>query len=151
MGLIVGVRLTTRISNLLGVKMEKVTFWCDSVNVLWWVRRRSRNFKLFVANRVGEIQTSTQPTQWRQIPTKVNSADILSRGMHAAKLSDCDSWGRGPLFLQESEDAWHKNKAFDTPVGDAGINTSASQGMKSTHTAPEIYYSMRRTFVALKY
>ena len=32
MGAIVGVRLTTRISDVLGVKMDKVTFWCDSVN-----------------------------------------------------------------------------------------------------------------------
>ena len=99
MGAIVGMRLTTRISDVLGVKMEKVTFWCDSVNVLWWVRGRSRNFKPFVANRVGEIQTFTQPTQWRYVPTKVNPADILSRGMHAGELAECDSWWRGPVFL----------------------------------------------------
>ena len=55
MGEIVGVQLTTRISSVLGVKMTKSTFWCDNVNVLWWVRGRSRNFKPFVANRVGEI------------------------------------------------------------------------------------------------
>ena len=63
MGAIVGVRLTTRISDVLGVKVEKVTFWCDSVNVLRRVRGRSRNFKPFVANRVGEIQRFTQPMQ----------------------------------------------------------------------------------------
>ena len=50
MGGIVGVRLTTRISEFLGVNMTKSTFWCDSVNVLWWVRGRSRNFKPFIAN-----------------------------------------------------------------------------------------------------
>ena len=53
MGAIVGVRLTTRISEVLGVKMTKSTFWCDNVNMLWWVRGRNRNFKPFVANRVG--------------------------------------------------------------------------------------------------
>ena len=34
MGAIVGVRLTTRISEVLGEKMTKSTIWCDSVNVL---------------------------------------------------------------------------------------------------------------------
>ena len=34
MGAIVGVRLTTRISEVLGVKMTNSTFWSDSVNVL---------------------------------------------------------------------------------------------------------------------
>ena len=103
--------------------MDKVTFWCDSVNGLWWVRGRSRDFKPFVANRIEEIQTNTQSTQWRYVPTKVNPADMLSRGMHATDLVECNSWWRGPLFLRESEDAWPKNKAFDTPVGDAEITT----------------------------
>ena len=90
--------------------MDKVTFWCDSVKVLWWVRGRSRNFKPFVANRVGEIQTFTQPTQWRFVPTKVNPADILSRRMNEGELAECDSWWRGPVFLRESEDVWPQNK-----------------------------------------
>ena len=53
MGAAVAVRLTTRISVVLGLSIAKSTFWCDSVNVLWRVRRRSRNFNPFVANRVG--------------------------------------------------------------------------------------------------
>ena len=61
MGAVVGVRFTTRISEVLGLSIAKSTFWCDSVNVLWWVRGRSRNFKSFVANRVGEIHNSTDP------------------------------------------------------------------------------------------
>ena len=53
MGAAVAVRLTTRTSVVLGLSITKSTFWCDSVNVLWRVRRRSRNFNPFVANRVG--------------------------------------------------------------------------------------------------
>ena len=63
MGAIVGVRLASRIAEVLGIKLTETTFWCDSVNVLWWVRGRSRNFKPFVANRIGEIQTNTEPNQ----------------------------------------------------------------------------------------
>ena len=53
MGAFVGVRLTKRISTTLDIPMSTTVFWSDSVNVLWWVRRRSRQFKPFVANRVG--------------------------------------------------------------------------------------------------
>ena len=51
------------------------------MKVLWWIRGRSRQFKPFVANRVGEIQSNTDPEQWRYVPTGMNPADILSRGM----------------------------------------------------------------------
>ena len=94
MGAVVGIRLTTRIAEVLGIQMTKSTFWCDSVNVLWWVRGRSRNFKPFVAHRVDEIQTQTDPNQWRYVPTKVNPADMLSRGMPANDLAKCNSWWR---------------------------------------------------------
>ena len=59
MGAIVGVRLTTGISEILGVKMTNSTFWSDSVNVLWWVRARSRNFKPFVAESAKYKQAPT--------------------------------------------------------------------------------------------
>ena len=104
MGAVVGVRPTTRIVEVLGIQMTKSTFWCDSVNVLWWVRGRSRNFKPFVAHRVGEIQTQTDPNQWRYVPTKVNPADMLSRGMPANDLAKCNSWWRGPAFFSQTED-----------------------------------------------
>ena len=125
MGAVVGVRLTTRIAEVLGIQMTKSTFWCDSVNVLWWVRGRSRNFKPFVAHRVGEIQTQTDPNQWRYVPTKVNPADMLSRGMPANDLAKCNSWWRGPAFLSQTEDMWPRNKIFEQPVGNNEIRRSS--------------------------
>ncbi|MCF1458716.1 MAG: hypothetical protein LPH21_14545, partial [Shewanella sp.] len=143
MGAIVGVRLTSRIAEVLGIKLTKTTFWCDNVNMLWWVRGRSRNFKPFIANRSGEIQTNTEPNQWRYVPSGVNPADKLSRGMHATDLAHCDSWWRGPLFLQESEDAW---QVFDTPFGDPEIKHSA-RGMKSNRLEPEVDQNERCTLL----
>ena len=52
----------------------------------------SRDFKPFVADQVGAIQTSTNPEQWIYIPTSLNPADILSRGMRAADLEHCNKW-----------------------------------------------------------
>ena len=148
MGAIVGVRLTTRISDVLGVKMDKVTFWCDSVNVLWWVRGRSRDFKPFVANRVGEIQTNTQPTQWRYVPTGINPADMLSRGMHASDLAKCNSWWRGPEFLLQPEATWPLNKTFDKPIGDNEMKRSSKQRPVSSIHEPLGDQENHHTFLA---
>ena len=135
MGAIVGVRLTTRISEVLGVKMTNSTFWSDIVNVLWWLRGRSRNFKPFVANRVGEIQTRTDPKQWGYVPTGVNPADMFSRGMCAIDLANCNTWRRGPSFLRQTEDTWPTNKTSDQPIGDDEMKRFLTQ--KIIYSVPE--------------
>ena len=42
-------------------------------------KRRSRSFKSFVGNHVGEIQTGTDPRQWRFFPINKNPADSFAR------------------------------------------------------------------------
>lgn len=85
--------------------------------MLWWIRGRSREFKPFVANRVGEIQTYTNPEQWKYVPTSLNPADVLSRGMKAVDLIDCDRWWKGPEFLRQSEASWPKKALNDPATG----------------------------------
>lgn len=87
MGAVVGVRLAARIAGVLEIPVSCSTFWSDSVKVLWWIRGRSREFKQFVANRVGEIQGITRPDQWRYVRTTLNLADFLSRGLKGRFLS----------------------------------------------------------------
>ena len=89
MGAVVGVRLAKRIATVIGFPMGRATFWSDSENVLWWIKGRSRQFKPFVANKVGEIQSNTDPEQWRYVPTSMNPADILSRGIKIKELNVC--------------------------------------------------------------
>ena len=38
MGAVVGVRLAKRIATVIDFPVRNVTFWSDSVNVLWWIR-----------------------------------------------------------------------------------------------------------------
>ena len=118
MGAVIGVRISTRISEVLELQMIQSVFWSDSLNVLWWIRGRSRNFKPFVANRVGEIQTNSNPDQWRYVPTNFNPADILSRGIKAAWLANCKRWWRGREFLRQAEDYWSTNNLHNKSSGD---------------------------------
>ena len=55
--------------------------------------------KPFVANRVGKIKSTTEPYQWRYIPTDLNPADLLTRGVTISKLKTEEKWWKGPPFL----------------------------------------------------
>ena len=51
MGAIVGVRLTIRIADVLELPIGSAFFWSESLNVLWWIRGRSRESKSFIAKQ----------------------------------------------------------------------------------------------------
>ena len=99
MGAILSVRLAQTILKVLTV--DRVLFWTDSENVWHWVRNQSREFKPFVANRIGEIQRSTNPDQWYHVPGAMNPADLATRGLSAEQLSSCQFWTEGPKFLKD--------------------------------------------------
>ncbi|XP_064627878.1 uncharacterized protein LOC135487738 [Lineus longissimus] len=106
MGATLALHLTMSVIAALQLPMQDVTFWSDSANVLWWIRGRSRQFKPFVAHRIGEIQTQTCPDQWKHVPTKMNPADILTRGAKVKELSDNTLWWNGPEFLLKDHSKW---------------------------------------------
>ena len=107
-----GNKLAQSIANVLSISKQQMIFWSDSTDVLWWVRGYSRIFKPFVANRIGEIQSSSNPEQWRYVPTKINPADHLTRGLKVSELIEKNSWWEGPEYLRSSESEWPTNKIF---------------------------------------
>ena len=109
MGAVLGLRLAVSICSALNRDLQSVHFWSDSMNVLWWIRGHSRQMKPFVANRVGEIQTKSEPKQWRYVETKENPADVITRGTTVLELSENEKWWHGPPYLQKSEFEWPKN------------------------------------------
>lgn len=106
MAAIVGLQIAETASQNLGIPMEMWVFWSDRLDVLYWVRGRLREFKPFVSNRVGEIQTKTCPAQWVYTPTKANPGDKLSRGTTADSLINDHVWWNGPEYLSQSEEMW---------------------------------------------
>ena len=96
MAAVVGLKLSQAVSQALGIKKEEWIFSSDSMDVMYWIRGQSRKFKPFVANRVGEIQASTNPEQWRYVLTKQNPADLLTRGLSVSTLSEQEKWLKGP-------------------------------------------------------
>ena len=84
----------------LTIEIDDVILFTDSMIALSWVRSKARNFKMFIATRVGEIQSNTDPSKWRHISGVDNIADVLSRGLKASELKG--SWQHGSDFLQQS-------------------------------------------------
>ncbi|VDI41628.1 Hypothetical predicted protein [Mytilus galloprovincialis] len=72
MAAVLGLKLALSVKHALEVPEDNMTFWSDSMNVLCWIRGRSREYRSFVANRIGEIHTSSHPKQWRHVPTQIN-------------------------------------------------------------------------------
>ena len=62
-----------------------------------------------MANNVGQIQSLTDPEQWRHVPTKQNPADLLTRGLSVSALMQ-DRWRKGPAFLVQAETEWPEKK-----------------------------------------
>lgn len=87
------------------INPSNVTYWSDSTIVLSWLNT-SKPLKVFVANRVSHILDLTSPNQWRHVPTDSNPADLITRGISADAIYDCELWWKGPHWLREREDLW---------------------------------------------
>ena len=77
--------------------------------VLAWIRSEARRFKPFGSVRVGEIQTNTDPSQWKHIPGGMNVADDVSRGIPVGNL--IERWQHGPKFLRLPENKWPQDSS----------------------------------------
>ena len=121
MGVVLGLRFSLSIARLLKSGRRLLTFWSDSINVLWWIRGRSWSFKPFVTNRIGEIHDSSSPSQWRYMRTRENPADLPTKGTGVAELKQSEMWWRGPSFLSKEQGTWPKTKTDPSPEAAMGV------------------------------
>ena len=83
----------------LDIPTEKIYAWCDSSVVIGWLNRPPPSLKVFVANRVVEIDNHIPTSQWRHVATDQNPADLASRGILPQEL---EIWWQGPKWLKQS-------------------------------------------------
>ncbi|XP_017477270.1 PREDICTED: uncharacterized protein LOC108367186, partial [Rhagoletis zephyria] len=88
------------------IMIGSITGWSDSMVVLCWLKRGESSLKQFVANRVRQINTNTADCDWRYVPTDINPADLISRGMTMRELIESELWWHGPDFLRQPEAMW---------------------------------------------
>ncbi|CDR00112.1 unnamed protein product [Oncorhynchus mykiss] len=62
--------------------------------VLHWICSSAQKWKQFVANRVTEIQSLTNPESWSHIEGKTNPADLPTRGQTVRNLTQSELLGK---------------------------------------------------------
>ncbi|KAF2903292.1 hypothetical protein ILUMI_02903 [Ignelater luminosus] len=62
-------------------------------------RSETKNFKTYVAHRVGEIQEHSDVKEWKWVPSKLNVADIVTRGEKSLDFFAKSVWFNGLSFL----------------------------------------------------
>ena len=107
---LVGSRLCAYVrKSLVGLESVPCFFWSDSQIVLSWINSHPSQFKIFVSNRVAEIQSLSSPTDWRFCRSENNPADVISRGCSLDSLDE-NSWLCGPRWLLNSEGEWNSGE-----------------------------------------
>lgn len=108
----------------LDTKPDSVKFYTDSQVVLGYINNTTRRFYTYVSNRVDQIRSKSNPSDWRYVNTKHNPADLATRSIPSSKLQD-SIWLNGPEFLQSSEECIHCNTVFPLldPENDREIRT----------------------------
>ena len=100
---VIGARLTRSIKEALGWDITTY-FWSDSSTAIAWIQR-NEDWGTFVGNRVREILSLTEASEWRHVPGKANPADLPSRGCSPSQLLN-SCWWEGPEWLSRPKEEW---------------------------------------------
>ena len=71
--------LYEQVIEAINIKFDAVHLWSDSSIALNWARAEPCTLKVFVANRVMDVQSKTETSQWNHVRSHDNPADALSR------------------------------------------------------------------------
>ncbi|XP_018362818.1 PREDICTED: uncharacterized protein LOC108761000 [Trachymyrmex cornetzi] len=96
--------------------IQRYIYWSNLSIVIHWIRGEPTKYKVFVANRVAEIQELTRQNEWRHVRTKFNPADLFSRGMDPRELPNSEMWWAGPHWLGFSQDQWSNEAILEEPL-----------------------------------
>ncbi|GFX61262.1 integrase catalytic domain-containing protein [Trichonephila clavipes] len=94
-------QLVKKIRSTLRLNISDIVLHTDSTIALAWLNTPANRLKTFVANRVAKVQELTEGFQWNHVPSVLNPADLVSRGLRPCDLSNLGLWWHGPQFLEK--------------------------------------------------
>ena len=77
-------------------------FWCDSRNVLQWIKNKDLRLDRFISRRAEKILLLSEPTDWRYCPMSLNPADVASHPDDVKKPEARRLWYEDPDFLKQN-------------------------------------------------
>lgn len=127
-GAVLLTKLVGKTIDSLGIIFNSRYFWTDSTVTLAWINGEPSRWKTFVANRVSEIQSLTDNSEWNHVKSAENPADILSRGTSPTVLNISNKlWWQGPNWFFVDNAHWDVNSvdiSFDVPEQKIVCNVS---------------------------
>jgi hypothetical protein len=103
---VLAVRMDRMLKTELQIPLEESKYWTDSTSVLKYIASTTARFKTFVANRVAIIRTLSKVPQWNYVSSKLNPADVASRGIRTDAFLKSKTWIHGPEFLKTHPCKW---------------------------------------------
>ncbi|XP_058827890.1 uncharacterized protein LOC131687819 [Topomyia yanbarensis] len=103
---VLGTRLLSNICSMHSLPITQRFLWTDSKTVLSWIYSNQRKYPPYVGFRVSEILSTTNTTEWRWLPSKLNVADDATKWGTGPKIDVESRWFRGPDILLQSDALW---------------------------------------------
>ncbi|GFV03290.1 integrase catalytic domain-containing protein [Trichonephila clavipes] len=79
-------QLVKKIRSTLRLNISDIVLHTDSTIALVWLNTPANRLKTFVANRVAKVQELTEGLQWNHVPSVLNPADLVSRGLRPCDI-----------------------------------------------------------------
>ncbi|GFW35550.1 integrase catalytic domain-containing protein [Trichonephila clavipes] len=97
-------QLVKKIHSTLRLNISDIVLHTDSTIALAWLNTPANCLKTFVANRVTKVQELTEGFQWNHVPSVLNPAVLVSRGLRPCDLPNLRLSWHGPQFLEKDSD-----------------------------------------------
>ncbi|GFX87631.1 integrase catalytic domain-containing protein [Trichonephila clavipes] len=96
-------QLVKKIRFTLRLNISDIVLHTDLTIALAWLNTPANRLKTFVANRVAKVKKLTEGFQWNHVPSVLNPADLVSRGLRPCDLPNLRLWWHGPQFLEKGK------------------------------------------------
>lgn len=126
---VLAVEIAEVIRSEMDTRIDSFTFYTDSKVVLGYIYNQTKQFHVYVSNRVERIKRFSLPSQWHYVPTELNPADCGTRAVSSDVLQD-SLWLSPPSFLCE--------ESYSPPV----------DSMLQTHKSLPLTHDTLSTFLA---
>ncbi|GFU56466.1 uncharacterized protein TNCV_2609831 [Trichonephila clavipes] len=127
MGALLSARLSDKIATALILPVSRF-YWTDSSITCYWIKGDFNKHKVFVKNRIKEIQKLSDPKEWHYCKGTDNPADLISRGLPLNDLKNNKIWWHGPMWLTMKQTEW---PLFPEPIIETEINNDKLELKKS--------------------
>ncbi|XP_058814579.1 uncharacterized protein LOC131678438 [Topomyia yanbarensis] len=106
---VLGARLRKTVEEGHSLQIKRTYFWSDSSTVNSWIKSDLRRYRQYVAFRVNEILSLSNPTEWRWLPSKLNVADEATKWGKGPSFDSNSRWYQCPAFLGDEKEEWPKD------------------------------------------